>query len=169
MTRKFIVSLGIATGLIVTALLVAASIWPVINEVETGETPEYPDIQPQYYSAEPRRVFEEAKASIELRTRWKLEAARTDSWTIEATHETYVFGFVDDVTVWVEPVTDFVTRVRVRSASRMGKGDFGQNARNIRDFFEALDARLGAVKFDPDELGDSEATDEKSGAEREGS
>ncbi len=155
MKRKLLVSLGVTVGLIVTVLLVTASIWPVINEVETGKTPEYPNIRPQYYSAEPKRVFEAAQTRIESRERWKLVEADPQSWQIEATHETYVFGFVDDVTIWIEPVTDFVTRVRVRSASRVGKGDFGQNARNIRQFFEALDDRLGAVKFDPDELGSS--------------
>jgi uncharacterized protein (DUF1499 family) len=32
--------------------------------------------------------------------------------------------------------------VEVRSASRVGRGDFGQNARNIRGFFDALDQEM---------------------------
>lgn len=152
MKRQILTLLGILVALVVVGLLVAASIWPVINEVETGRTPEYPDLQPQYYNADPERVFAQSRDAIESMPRWKVVSAESASHTIKATHETYVFGFIDDVTVWIEPVTEFVTRVRVRSASRMGEGDFGQNARNIRAFFSALDDRLGAVKFDPDQL-----------------
>ena len=155
MKRRLLTIVGILAGLAVTGLLVAASIWPVINEVETGTTPEYPNIQPQYYTAEPRRVFEQSRDSIEAMDRWELVSTQPAAHTLKATHATYVFGFIDDVTVWIEPVTEFVTRVRVRSASRLGKGDFGQNARNIRQFFTALDERLGAVKFDPDRLDES--------------
>ena len=156
MKRRVLTILGILVGLVVTGLLVAASIWPVINVVETGKTPEYPKVRPQYYTAEPKRVFEESAAAIEAMPRWSVISAEAGTQTIKATHETYFFGFVDDVTVWIEPVTEFVTRVRVRSASRVGKGDFGQNARNIREFLRALDDRLGAVKFDPDELDNDE-------------
>lgn len=152
MKRRLLTILGIIVGVIVTGLLVAASIWPVINKVETGQTPEYPTIQPQYYTAEPERVFDQSRDAIESMPRWNLVSAQSGSHTLKATHETYVFGFIDDVTIWIEPVTEFVTRVRVRSASRIGKGDFGQNARNIRQFFRGLDDRIGAVKFDPDQL-----------------
>lgn len=164
MKRRVLTVLGILVGLLVTGLLVAASIWPVINVVETGKTPEYPDIRPQYYTAEPTRVFEESRNAIESMERWEVVSADKPSRTIEATHETYVFGFIDDVTVWIEPVTEFVTRVRVRSASRVGKGDFGQNARNIRGFFDALDKRLGAVKFNPEELEENKPPDDSTDA-----
>ena len=162
MKRRMLTILGIVVGVIVTGLLVAASIWPVINEVETGETPEYPDIRPQYYTAEPKRVFDQSREAIESMKRWEVVSTESGSHTVKASHETYVFGFVDDVTVWIEPVTEFVTRVRVKSASRIGEGDFGQNARNIREFYKALDERLGAVKFDPDKLGEGESAEEAS-------
>jgi uncharacterized protein (DUF1499 family) len=152
MKRQILTVIGIFVAIVVTGLLVAASIWPVINEVETGATPEYPELQPRYYNADPERVFAQSRDAIDSMPRWNVVSAESASHTIQATHETYVFGFIDDVTIWIEPVTEFVTRVRVRSASRVGQGDFGQNARNIRSFFSALDDRLGAVKFDPDQL-----------------
>jgi uncharacterized protein (DUF1499 family) len=162
MKRRILIAAAILVGLIVTGLLVAASVWPVINEVETGATPEYPEVQPQYYTTEPRRVFDEASAAVEELDRWTLVSSDPSQWRIEAERETQVFGFVDDVTITIEPVTEFVTRVHVRSASRVGKGDFGQNARNIEEFFGELDNRLGAVKFDPDKLREGETgRDEK--------
>lgn len=49
---------------------------------------------------------------------------------------------VSDVTIWLWPVEDRadVFGVDVVSASRGGIVDFGQNARNIRDFYRALEA-----------------------------
>jgi uncharacterized protein (DUF1499 family) len=49
--------------------------------------------------------------------------------------------FKDDVTIRVRR-TGGRTVVSVRSRSRIGKLDFGQNARNIREFFEALNKRV---------------------------
>jgi uncharacterized protein (DUF1499 family) len=152
MKRHLLTALAVLVGLTVTGLLVASSIWPVINEVETGTTPQYPDIQPQYYTTDPQRVFEEASAGIESLDQWTLISEDAATRTISAERESSFFGFVDDVTVTVAPVTEFVTSVHVKSASRTGKGDFGQNARNIEAFFGELDDRLGAVKFDADKL-----------------
>lgn len=146
--RLFLIS-AILVGLIISGMLVAAAVWPVINEVTTGATPEYPEIQPLYYTANPQRVFEEAEGSVEALERWTVVEADSTSATIRAEATTRVFGFVDDVTITIEPVTEFVTRIDVTSASRVGKGDFGQNARNIKTFFAELESRLGAVRFDP--------------------
>lgn len=152
MGRRLLTILGTLVGLGVIALAIAASIWPAVNEVETGATPEYPNLRPQYYTASPGKVLTKAEASIDSLPRWSLVSSESASRSIQATRETQVFGFIDDVTVWVEPVTQSVTRVRVRSASRIGKLDFGQNARNIREFFSALDRRLKGAKFDPDQM-----------------
>lgn len=149
MKKRLFLASAILVGLLITGMLVAAATWPVLNVVETGQTPEYPEVQPLYYSADPRRVFDESEASVEALERFELVEADAATRTLRAEATTRVFGFVDDVTVRVEPVTEFVTRVHVRSASRVGKGDFGQNARNIRTFLDELDARLGAVRFDP--------------------
>ena len=149
--RRIFYAVAILLGVLIVAALATASIWPVINDVETGKTPEYPDVQPQYYSTDPARVFDEARAAIVEMDRWKVVRSDQAQRTIHAERRSRIFGFVDDVTVRVEPATEFVTQVNVRSASRVGKGDFGQNARNIETFFRALDARLGAVRFTPDD------------------
>jgi uncharacterized protein (DUF1499 family) len=144
--------LAILVALTVGSLLVAAIIWPVINVVETGKTAEYPEIQPQYYTTDPQRVFEEARAGVEALEGWTLVSQNAAQHTLQAERESQFFGLIDEITVRVEPVTEFVTRVHIRSASRVGKGDFGQNARNITEFFAELDSRLGAVKLDPETL-----------------
>lgn len=152
MRRRLLTILGVAVGVVITAILVAASIWPVISEVETGETPEYPEIRPQYYTAEPGRVFDATRDAVESMPRARISSSNRNEYRLECVRSSYVFGFEFDLTVSVESVTQFVTRVHVASRSRFGRGDLGQNARNIRRFFRALDERLGAVKFDPSRL-----------------
>ena len=58
-----------------------------------------------------------------------------------ATATSLVFGFKDDVVVRVAKGTDG-TRVDVRSKSRVGRNDFGMNAKRIRTFAENLRGRL---------------------------
>jgi uncharacterized protein (DUF1499 family) len=132
-----------ATGLLGTVLLLA---WPWINVVETGQTPEYPDLVPQSYRAEPERVFGAALHAIQRLSRWTLIAARPEAGEIRAEARTLLLRFVDDIHIKVAPadmLTDHErTVVGVRSASRVGRADFGQNARNIREFFEGLNRQL---------------------------
>ena len=146
--RLFAIS-AIALGALITLMLITAAIWPVISRVETGATPEYPELQPLYYSSPPERVFEEAERGLSALEGFYLERSDPATRTIEATALMPLFGFEHDVVVSVEPVTEFVTRVHTTSTSRVGKGDLGQNARHIRAVQRELEARLGAVRFDP--------------------
>ncbi len=147
MKRKIFSTLAIVTGLLVTLVLISASVWPVLNRVETGATPEYSELLPQYFSADVDRVHGEAVASVEALDGWTLVSEDADTGLVRAT--TTNFGFVQDVEVRVQRHTDFATSVSVTSTSRVGKGDFGQNARNVRELQEELERRLGAVLFDP--------------------
>ena len=149
---RLILVLASVTGVLVTVALVTASMWPVLSAVTTGHTPEYPDVLPQYFSADPPRVFEESVRAVEALDRFSIVQKNEHTGRIEATHEG-LLGFVEDVTITVVPQTDFVTSVEASSQSRVGRGDFGQNARNIRTFQAELDRRLGAVRFNPYESG----------------
>ncbi|TXD38866.1 DUF1499 domain-containing protein [Lujinxingia vulgaris] len=167
MKRKLFIAAGSLAGLLVLLMLVSACMWPMINVVETGKTPEYPEVQPGYYSTEPERILRESAASVEALERWTLVEQDEARRQLAAERRTRL-GFVDDITIRVEPVTEFVSQVNVRSASRVGKGDFGQNARNIEEFFVELDSRLGSVKFDPSAEAEDEGEasgDEESGPE----
>lgn len=136
-----------ALGLVGVFLLRA---WPWINVVETGRTPEYPDLLPRSYDAEPERVFEAALHAIHRLSRWTMIASRPEAGEIQAEARTWGLRFVDDVRIRIEPGEAKAGRkdspahtvVRVRSASRVGRADFGQNARNVREFYQALDRQL---------------------------
>jgi len=130
-------------GAIVVAAVAAALAWPRLNVVETGRTPEYPDLQPRHYAVAPERVVEAVEAAVRDLPRWTLQGSGSGpaGHALQAEARTRVFRFVDDVTVRVSASGDG-SDVSVRSASRIGKWDFGQNARNVRELLAALDARL---------------------------
>ncbi|WP_043530647.1 DUF1499 domain-containing protein [Litchfieldella xinjiangensis] len=69
------------------------------------------------------------------------EIAEVGEARLEATATTRWFGFKDDVVVRLSEREDGV-RVDVRSASRVGRGDVGTNARRIREFMEILRERV---------------------------
>lgn len=127
---------GLAAGWALTA-------WPRINLVETGRTPEYPDLQPRLYSAPPAKVAEAVKACLGELPRWRLVGSGSGPGGTElsAIHTTRLLRFDDEVHVRLR-AEGGGTRVSVRSRSKVGKYDFGQNARNIRELLQALDARL---------------------------
>lgn len=132
--------LKLALLVVVAALVWGYATWPRINDVETGKTPEYPDLQPKMYAANVARVAKAAEEAIRHLPRWTLAASGsgTGGHSIQAVSTTRLLRFKDDVTVRIYREGSW-TYVSVRSKSRIGKGDFGQNARNIRAFLGELD------------------------------
>lgn len=74
-------------------------------------------------------------AAVEAMPRWRVAGRR--GRVIAATRRTRVLRFVDDVLILLEPAAGG-TLVLVRSASRVGRRDFGQNRRNIAELWRAL-------------------------------
>lgn len=142
---RFLRFLAFAASVALVALVVLPflarvgiySSWPVLNRVETGTTPEYPDLQPLTAALPPGRVFEAALSIARTLPRWTVVKADPAAGRIEAEARTRLWRFVDDVTIRVAAKGGRTT-VSVRSASRVGRGDLGQNARNIRAFLDAL-------------------------------
>ena len=134
---------GIAAGAVVLVAVWAATAWPRINDVETGRTPEYPDLQVREYPASPKMVAEAATQALGRLPRWSLigSGAGPGGHSIQAVHELPTLGFKDDVTIHIRQDGPR-TKVSVRSRSQVGPWDFGQNARNIREFLAALDAQV---------------------------
>lgn len=117
--------------------------WPIINDVETGKTPEYPDVQPQQFRAPRERIIEAAERAAGSLRGWTVTNVDHDAGVVTAVRTTRLFRFRDDITIRVEPgSSDEQFVVNVRSKSRVGKGDFGQNARNIRELQAALSEQL---------------------------
>jgi uncharacterized protein (DUF1499 family) len=132
--------------LIVAGVAAALLAWPRINSVETGRTPEYPDLQPREYAASEQKVTEALKAAAGRLSRFAFVGAGRGPGGSEVHYvaSTPVLRFKDDVNVRIRR-EGAKTKVTVRSKSRMGTMDFGQNARNVRELLAALDRELSGL------------------------
>jgi hypothetical protein len=88
----------IAAGIIVGIILLAGSpfmlrlIWPPINDVSTGATPQYADIQPQRFNQPADKVFN-AALETSRQMGWEIRESAPATGTIEAVDTTRLFKF----------------------------------------------------------------------------
>lgn len=101
----------------------------------------YPDLSSTVFQLPRDRVFAAARSSLES---MGLEVVDADAaqGRIEATATSLLFGFKDDVVVRIAE-DGGATKVDVRSKSRVGRNDFGMNAKRIRAFQSKLKTALG--------------------------
>jgi hypothetical protein len=120
--------------------------WPRLTEVETGRTPEYPDLKVRDYMTSEEKVAKAARATVERLPAWTFVAQGKGPGGAEIQARAR--------TPWVRSDADVVIRVRreggrtrvaVRSRWGLGPLDFGQNARNIQLFLAELDQELFGV------------------------
>jgi uncharacterized protein (DUF1499 family) len=96
----------------------------------------YPDLKPLELPEAPSAAFTRALDAAKAMG-WEIAAADAASGRIEATAKTPWFGFRDDVVIRVA-AAGTGSRIDVRSVSRVGRGDFGTNAKRIRAYLEKL-------------------------------
>ncbi len=128
---------------VVAGIIWALTSWPRLREVETGRTPEYPDLRVRDYTSAESVVAKAAKTAVERLPRWSPGALGSGpgGTEIQAVASAAFWPVKSDVTIRIRR-DGGKTRVSVRSRSRMGPLDFGQNARNIRDFLAELDRAM---------------------------
>ena len=128
------------------ALIGLAVAWPRINDVETGRTPEYPELTPRQYAQGEPAVTQATRAAIERLPRWSVGGTGKGPGgsEVQAVAGTPI-GLKHDVTVRIRREGSG-TRVSIRSRSRNGPWDFGQNARNIHVLLDQLELELKKVR-----------------------
>lgn len=113
-------------------------------DTATHESPKdtpYPMLAPLVTAAAPDAAYTAALAAVESRG-WTVVLADPEAGTIEATEESFWFGFKDDVMIRVRS-DEMGARVDVRSTSRVGLSDLGANAKRIRNLLDEIETRLG--------------------------
>jgi uncharacterized protein (DUF1499 family) len=106
------------------------------EEIARQQREGYPDLSPVLLDLPMDRAFQRALDTAEGQG-WEIVDANPQEGRIEATDQTFWFGFLDDVVIRLTPV-DGRTVVDIRSKSRVGLSDVGANARRIRAYVEDL-------------------------------
>ena len=99
----------------------------------------YPDIKPLTFQTSKEEVFGRAMDAARAMG-WHVVSSKPDEGRIEAYDTTFWYGFIDDIVIRIKSRSG-TTRLDIRSKSRVGVGDIGENARRIRGFFEKLKIR----------------------------
>jgi hypothetical protein len=79
-----------------------------------------------------------ALATVGLRG-WRVVSSDDQAGVIQAEATTFFRKKVDDIVVRISLDENAQTRVDARAAARLGRGDWGRNARRLHRFFRALD------------------------------
>jgi hypothetical protein len=136
--------LALAVGTLVAAavLYVPVAGWTT-NDVTTGKHPGYPDLQSRVYDMEPSHCAMFA-AQAARRLGWEVVETRPEAGTVRAVVTVFPIPFKDDLTVTAtpDPKNPRHTVVEIRSRSRVGRGDLGENARHVRALQAAMDDKL---------------------------
>jgi len=108
------------------------------GEVAQLQHAAYPQLVPLKVSQSPQAVFSAAKLLM-VENGWQLMAENNQQspFTLEASHTSLLFGFVDDVVLRIQ-AGEQGTLVDMRSMSRVGQSDMGANAQRIQRFLVDL-------------------------------
>ena len=115
--------------------------WFTKNWANTTE-PTHADLQPLRLPGPLSEVAARLKTAGGTLRGWRLETESADA--LHFIRRTRVFRFADDIRVTFQGEGDGV-RVGAESRSRLGKGDFGQNRRNILELWAAATPATSAV------------------------
>ena len=118
---------------------------PITREAADRQIAAYPGITGRRYNASPEDVLSAVDHVVAGRG-WKVVShpALIDGereYTLEAVAKTFLLGFPSDVAIRLTDEGES-TYVDMRSASRYGHDDFGDNARRISKFLDALDTEM---------------------------
>ena len=91
------------------------------------------------YAVKPDGLQGPVAKAFEKLNRWTLEFSGERSF--KAIRESAAFHFKDDITVRIQE-HEYGSEATFQSASRVGRYDFGQNPRNLRQLLEAVDQEL---------------------------
>lgn len=99
----------------------------------------YPDIRPVILSVAPGIAYHRCLDAAHGMNWWKIQAADSLEGRIEATSTIPWFGFKDDIVVRIDTTQSGGSRIDIRSMSRLGGSDIGENARRVRSYIAKIE------------------------------
>jgi len=112
-------------------------LWARRNWADTDEGKD-PTLTPLDLPVPLADAVERIQSEIAELPRWHVESVDVSSGIIKATRRTRLFRFIDDITIRLELLSPSTTRVHAHSQSRVGKGDLGQNRRNLLELLSKV-------------------------------
>ncbi len=136
------IGLALAVGLVLGLTLWKVEDWSrdlSVNTADTVADHPNPDQRPLIVDGSLEETAELVRRAASSLPRWSPgpEEILSNRATLKWVRTTPLMRYRDDVTVTIETVSAG-SRITVHSESRVGKGDLGQNPRNIRELIQAI-------------------------------
>ncbi|MGE3818046.1 MAG: DUF1499 domain-containing protein [Isosphaeraceae bacterium] len=114
--------------------------WFTRNWSRLSDDADDPRLRPLELPIPPAEAVTWAAKVIASAPRWRVLESDPARGSLHATHATLLWRFVDDIRLTFEPHGSG-SRLVGESRSRIGKGDLGQNDRNLRELVTLLKRR----------------------------
>ncbi len=110
------------------------------NVAATRPDSPFPELRTHHFPQGPMPLFLAINTAVQA-LGWEVAERDVETGTLHAVVATRWLHFKDDVVIRLVPATEG-TAVEVRSASRVGRGDFGANTRHVMAFYAQLEQVL---------------------------
>ena len=99
-----------------------------------------PRLRPMESQLAPAELAKIVAAAANVLPRWELAEQSEEDGTVELhfVRSTPLWKFKDDIRVHIDPTENGGSLLTAESRSRVGKGDLGQNPRNLRELLAAI-------------------------------
>ena len=142
------IAIAAAAGLLAIVILVALQVedWRrdlTTNHAETAQDAADSRLQQIESELPPAELAARVSAAAAGLPNWRLESRQENGVSVElhCVRTTRLLRFADDIRVRIEPA-EGGSRLTAESRSRVGKGDLGQNPRNLRELLGAVRGSL---------------------------
>jgi len=108
------------------------------NLAETRPDHPFPELRERSFSVPAAQLYPRVLKAVPS-LGWRLVREDSQARRLDAVVETPLLRFRDDVQIEVRPAGAQQSQLSVRSASRIGRGDFGANTRHVLDLYRALE------------------------------
>jgi uncharacterized protein (DUF1499 family) len=144
--KKILIILSVVFVLFVVAILFIGRTFYPDNVAETAPDGGKKDLKTRYYKTDltnaAKTVAEIIPTLSSWGSNWKLTENKTEGDSAIIKAEVPVVFFTDDLEVKIiKTENESEVKVDVRSSSRVGKSDFGENRRHVVQLLDALDKR----------------------------
>jgi hypothetical protein len=116
-------------------------VWLTKNVYVTSPRDTDPFFRPRKYPLNKAEVIQAVKETVNSLQGWKFEEHKEIQGRVRASHRWFI-GLGEEVNVYVVQGVDGVTTMEITSQSKAGKGDWGQNKRNVKNLLTALDLKI---------------------------
>jgi uncharacterized protein (DUF1499 family) len=119
-------------------------VWLTKNVYVTSPRDTDPFFKPRQYRQNRDEVIQKVKETVNSLQGWKFEEHKEIQGRIRAIHRWFI-GLGEEVNIYVVQGLDGITTLEITSQSKAGKGDWGQNKRNVKNLLTTLDLKIKPV------------------------